>query len=768
MEREGRDILFTLLRTTTVKPIRPIAIALLGLLVLQTASAQKRGSVFPTTGRGVEHAIDSILSGMTLPEKIGQLVQYTGGWSTGPTGQQTINLEQRNIIRSGGAGSFLNVTGAAETHELQRIAVEESRARIPLIFGLDVIHGFKTTFPIPLAEAASWDPAAVELSARIGAREAASSGIQWTFAPMVDIARDPRWGRIAEGSGEDTYLGSVMAAARVRGFQGTRLDDPSSIVACVKHYAAYGAAEGGRDYNTVDMSEQTLRDVYLPPFKAALDAGAGTFMASFNEINGVPSSGSRFLLTTVLRDEWKFNGFVVSDWGSIGELIPHGYAANPGHAAELALNAGLDMDMESRAYRDSLASLITQKRVTVATVDESVRRILRIKFRLGLFNDPYHGCTPANETATLRHPSHIAAARSVARSSIVLLKNQNNLLPLSARTGAIAVIGPLAQNHRDPVGTWAGPTDTNNVVTVLDGIQETAPGAMIMYAPGCSIDGADTAGFSAALAIARKADVVVMAMGEAETMSGEASCRSSLGLPGKQLELLKAVQATGKPVVLVLMNGRPLALPWEAEHVPAIVETWFLGHETGHAIADVLFGAYAPTGRLPASFPRTTGQVPVYYAHKNTGRPSNDTVHYTSRYLDVVSTPLYPFGYGLTYTTFGYSDLALTGAKLRVTDSLKVRVTVKNTGARAGDEVVQMYVRDDVGSLTRPVRELKAYRRIHLAAGEATTVTLSIPVTDLAFTGGDMKRRVEPGTFTVFVGPHAAQGLEGQFEVMAQ
>jgi beta-glucosidase len=753
---------------TTVKSIRSIAVILLGLLVLQVAPAQKRGPAYPTTGRGVEHAIDSILAGLTLQEKIGQLVQYTGGWSTGPTGQQTINQEQRSIIRAGGAGSLLNVTGAAETRELQRIATQESRARIPLIFGLDVIHGFKTTFPIPLAEAASWDVAAVENSARISAREAASSGIHWTFAPMVDIARDPRWGRIAEGSGEDTYLGSLMAAARVRGFQGTRLDDPSSIVACVKHYAAYGAAEGGRDYNTVDISEQTLRDVYLPPFKAALDAGAGTFMASFNEINGVPSSGSKFLLTTVLRDEWKFDGFVVSDWGSIGEMIPHGYAANPGHAAELALNAGLDMDMESHAFRDSLASLIAQKRVTMATLDESVRRVLRIKFRLGLFNDPYHGCTSATEAATLRHPSHIAAARSVARSSIVLLKNQNNLLPLSAKTGAIAVLGPLAQNHRDPVGTWAGPTDTNNVVTLLEGIQQATPGAMIMYAPGCSIDGTDTAGFAAALAIARKADVVVMAMGEAEAMSGEASCRSFIGLPGRQLELIQAVHATGKPVVLVLMNGRPLAIPWEAEHLPAIVETWFLGHETGHAIADVLFGAYAPTGRLPACFPRTTGQVPIFYAYKNTGRPYNDTVHYTSRYLDLPSTPLYPFGYGLTYTTFGYSDLTVATPKVRVTDSLKVRVTVKNTGARAGDETVQLYVRDDVGSLTRPVRELKAFQRVHLAAGEAATLTLAIPISELGFTGGDMKRRVEPGSFTVFVGPHSAQGLEGRFEVTAQ
>lgn len=753
---------------TNVKLSRPLILLVAGLLVLQTSVAQKRAPVRPAAGRGVEHAIDSIIAGLTLQEKIGQLVQYTGGWSTGPTGEQTINQEQRAIIRAGGAGSLLNVTGAAETRELQRIAVEESRARIPLIFGLDVIHGFKTTFPIPLAEAASWDPGAVELSARISATEAASAGVHWTFAPMVDIARDPRWGRIAEGSGEDTYLGSAMAAARVRGFQGTRLDDPASLVACVKHYAAYGAAEGGRDYNTVDMSEQTLRDVYLPPFKAALDAGAGTFMASFNEINGVASSGSRFLMTQVLRDEWKFDGFVVSDWGSIGELIPHGFAADPGEAAERAINAGLDMDMEARAFRDSLAALVQQKRVTVATIDEAVRRILRIKFRIGLFADPYRGTSVEREKTTLRHPSHIAAARTVARSSIVLLKNDRGLLPLTPGTGAIGVIGPLAQNKRDPVGTWAGPTDTNHVVTVLEGIQEAAAGAMIMYTRGCGIQGNDTSGFAAAVNVARKADVVVMVMGESNDMSGEACCRSFIGLPGNQLDLIKAVQAVGKPIVLVLMNGRPLAISWEAEHLPAIVESWHLGHETGHAIADVLFGAYAPTGRLPVTFPRVTGQVPLYYNHKNTGRPFNDTVHYTSRYLDVPSTPLYPFGYGLTYTTFAYSGLTIENATLRTTDSLRVRVLVKNTGSRAGDEVVQMYVRDDVGTLTRPVRELKAFQRVHLAPGASANVTLAIPVSDLAYTGPDLKRRVEPGSFTVFVGADAAAGLAAHCEVVAR
>jgi len=748
-----------------VKPAFSASLAFLVLLTALVSLARAGGGVTPVHSAATEHSIDSILAGLTLQEKIGQLVQYTGGWSTGPAGR-VINDEQRRLIKEGKAGSLLNVIGSSVTHELQKIAVEESRAKIPLLFGLDVIHGFKTTFPIPLAEAATWEADAVELSARVSATEAASAGVHWTFAPMVDIARDPRWGRIAEGSGEDPYLGSVMAAARVRGFQGRSLSDPTAIMACVKHYAAYGGAEGGRDYNTVDVSEQTLRDVYLPPFKAALDAGAGTFMASFNEINGVPSSGSRFLLTTILRDEWAFDGFVVSDWGSIGEMIPHGYAATPAHAAELAINAGLDMDMESRCYFENLQSLVDQKRVSTATLDLAVRRILRMKFRLGLFADPYHASTPEREAKTLRNAAHIEAARNVARKAIVLLKNERGILPLAKNVKTIAVIGPLAHNHRDPVGTWAGPTDTNNVVTLLDGVRAAVPASRVLFAPGCAIDGRDTAGISAAVTVARQADVVLLAVGESEDMSGEACCRSTLELPGRQGDLVRAVHATGKPVVLVLMNGRPLALSWEAANLPAILEAWFLGHETGHAIADVLFGSYAPSGRLPASFPRVTGQVPVYYNHKNTGRPSNDTVHYTSRYLDVASTPQFPFGFGLTYTSFSYADLAITSPRVKATDSVSVRITVKNTGSREGEEVVQLYVRDEVGSMTRPVKELKAYRRVRLQPGQTTSVTLSIAATDLAFTGADMRRRVEPGMFTAYVGPNAAEGLVGRFEVV--
>ena len=747
----------------------PTVVATAGILCLAASSlraGEPERQPSPNAG-AIVRVVDSVLAGLTLQEKIGQLVQYSGGWSTGPSGRR-ISDEQRQIIRAGQTGSLLNVTGAAETHELQRIAVEESRARIPLLFGLDVIHGFKTTFPIPLAEAASWDPDAVELSARVSATEAAASGVHWTFAPMVDIARDPRWGRIAEGSGEDPYLGARMAAARVRGFQGASLRDPASIIACAKHYAGYGGAEGGRDYNTADIPQRTLRDVYLVPFKAALDAGAQTFMASFNEIDGVPSSGSRFLLTTILRDEWKFDGFVVSDWNSIGELIPHGFAANPGEAAERAINAGLDMDMESHCYRDSLESLVRQGRVTIATLDEAVRRVLRVKFRLGLFSDPYHGATPERERQELRNPAHVAAARKMARESIVLMKNAGSLLPLPPNLKSIAVIGPLASNHGDLVGTWAGPTDTNDVVTLLDGIRETAPGAQVTYVQGCSIAGAETTGIASAAAAARQSEVVILAVGESEDMSGEASCRSSLELPGRQKDLVREVCATGKPVVVIFMNGRPLDLSWEQNHVPAILETWFLGHEAGHAIADVLFGAYAPTGRLPVTFPRSVGQVPIYYNHKNTGRPTDDQEHYTSRYLDLPSSPLYPFGFGLTYTSFRYADLRIARETVKAADTLLVTITLTNTGLRAGDETVQLYVRDEVGSVTRPVRELKCFQRVHLNAGGSTVVTLSLPVDALAFTGLDMRHRVEPGMFTVYVGPNAAEGLQGRFQVVPQ
>ena len=734
---------------------------LLLVFPLRAQVTPARLSEDPRTG----HAIDSIIASLTLEEKIGQLVQFTGEVNTPPAGPRTQD-EQRALIRAGKIGSLLNVVGSAQTRELQRIAVEESRAKIPLLFGLDVIHGFRTTFPIPLAGAATWDPDAVEMSARISAAEAASAGVHWTFAPMVDIARDPRWGRIAEGSGEDTFLGSVMAAARVRGFQGTDLANPLSLMACAKHYAAYGAAEGGRDYNTVDISERTLRDVYLPPFRAAVEAGAGTLMASFNEIGGVPSNGNRHLLTEILRDEWKFDGFVVSDWNSVGELINHGFAASGAEAAGRAISAGMDMDMISGCFLENLPTLVRDGRVSTSTLDEAVRRVLRMKFRLGLFKDPYRSVSPDLEKKTVLTASSLESARDLARKAIVLLKNEGSVLPLRKDLRCIAVIGPLASNRRDPVGPWAGPTDTNNVVTVLEGVRSAvSPGTKVLFAGGCTINGTDTNGIAAAVSSARQADAVLLITGESEEMSGEAGSRASLDLPGRQEDLVRAVHATGKPVVLILMNGHPLTIAWEASHIPAILETWFLGLKAGSAIADVVFGDYNPSGKLPVTIPRTVGQIPLYYNHKNTGRPPDTADRFTSKYMDLPSTPLYPFGYGLSYTTYGYSGLAIRSARLGTTDTLQASVVVTNTGKRAGSEVVQLYVRDEAGSVTRPVRELKGFRTVRLDPGAAASVTISVPVSSLAFTTLDMKHEVEPGTFRVFIGPDSAHGLEGTFTV---
>jgi beta-glucosidase len=750
---------------TTVKTRFVFICAIIPFASPVVATAHAEAPVRISATAGVDHSIDSILARLTLDEKVGQLVQVTGRWDR-TRSEATVTDGQRALVRAGAIGSFLNVYGSAITRELQRIAVEESHARIPLLFGFDVIHGFRTTFPIPLAEAASWDPGCVEASERIAAEEAAAAGIHWTFAPMVDIARDPRWGRIAEGSGEDPHLGSVMAAARVRGFQGKSFADASTIVACAKHFAAYGAAEGGRDYNTVEISERTLRDVYLPPFKAAVDAGAGTLMASFNEINGVPSSANRHLLTDILRKEWQFNGFVVSDWNSVGELRPHGIAANDAEAARLAINAGLDMDMESGFYGRHLASLMREGKISPATIDEAVRRILRVKFSLGLFDDPYRNCSAETEARVLRDTSHAAAARDMARRSIVLLKNEGGLLPLKKNLPTVAVIGPLADNNEDPLGPWAQVGEPRNVVTLLQGIRSAvAPGTRVLYAQGCTINGMDTAGIAAAVAIAREADVVLLAVGESASMSGEASSRALLDLPGRQKDLVRAVRATGRPIALVLMNGRPLTIPEETAMVPAVLETWFLGHQTGNAIADILFGDHAPSGRLAVTFPRTVGQSPMHYNHKATGRPANDSVRFSSRYLDVPSTPLFPFGYGLTYTTFRFSDLQVASGMLGMDDTLTASVVVANTGSRAGDEVVQLYVRDDYGSVTRPVKELKAFERAHLGPGQLSTVHFALPVSRLAFTTMDMRQAVEPGSFRLFIGPNAAEGLETSFTV---
>jgi beta-glucosidase len=709
--------------------------------------------------------VDSVLSLMTLEEKIGQLNQLSYGSGWGPSVKVQVPDEYKEMIRDGKIGSFLNATGVELTYELQKIAVNESRLKIPLLFGLDVIHGFKTTFPVPLAEASSWEPELVEMSARYQAMEASSAGIQWTFAPMVDIAHDPRWGRIAEGSGEDPYLGSTMAAARVRGFQGDLSND--NLLACAKHYAAYGFGEGGRDYNTVDISERTLRDVVLPPFKAAVDAGAGTLMASFNEISGIPSSGNKFLLTDILRNEWGFNGFVVSDWNSIGEMINHSYATDPKEAAQISIKAGVDMDMESRSYITELNELIKENKVSKEEIDLSVKRILKMKFKLGLFDDPFKYCSKERELKNIMSEEIQDASLEVAKRSIVLLKNENHLLPLKRDLKKIALIGPLADSKKEPLGTWEAFGDSNDVITLVEGIKNYVSGKTeILYSKGCEIDDQSTDNFEEAVKTAKESDVVILCLGEEGHMTGEASSRSTLDLPGVQQKLAEEIFKTGKPIIVVLMNGRPLSIEWIDQNIPAIVEAWFLGVKSGNAIAEVLFGDYNPSGKLPVTFPRTVGQVPIYYNHKNTGRPGDLNNHFTSKYLDLPLTPLYPFGFGLSYSTFEYSDLKLSSSMISEDEDLEISVNVKNTGDLDGEEVVQLYVQDLVGSVTRPVKELKRFKKIYLKKGEEQKISFVISERDLRFTGPDMTSISEPGDFKVYVGTNSRDVIESKFELI--
>jgi beta-glucosidase len=716
-----------------------------------------------------------VLAGLSLEEKLGQLTQYRGGFAI--TGPQTPAAGEADI-RAGRVGSFLGIHGAQRTRDLQRIAVEESRTRIPMLFAHDVIHGFRTIFPVSLAEAASWDPAAVERAARVAAAEAAAAGLHWTFAPMVDIARDPRWGRVVEGAGEDPHLGAVMAAARVRGFQGTDLRDTLTILATAKHFAAYGAAEGGRDYNIADVPPRTLWEVYLPPFHAALNAGARSVMAAFNEVDGVPMHAHEALIDGVLRDRWGWDGILVSDYTGVLELLNHGITADTAEAGRLALLAGVDVDMVSNIFYRGLPAEVRAGRVPTAVVDSAVRRVLRAKYELGLFEDPYRYSSVARERALTLAPAFVAEAREMARRSIVLLKNAGGALPLRKDLGTIAVIGPLADDARSALGSWAAAGRAEDAVTPLAGIrQAVGAGTRVLYARGAPVDSADTTGIAEAVRVARQADAVVLVVGEHQDMSAEARNRTSLDLPGVQLRLAQAVHATGTPVVAVLMNGRPLAVPWLADNVPAIVEAWYLGVQTGPALADVLFGDVNPGGKLPVTLPRTVGQVPVYYAHKNTGRPPAEQERYTSKYIDVPWTPLYPFGHGLSYTTFAYTAPRLGGAQprpadslavaveLRPTDSLVVSVDVSNTGARAGDEVVQLYLRDDAASVTRPVRMLRGFERVTLRPGERRTVTFTLRPTDLALYDLHMRRVVEPGTFTVWVGGSSEGGQMARFRV---
>jgi beta-glucosidase len=736
---------------------------LLALIVFLAVWGCKTSETDKYSDAAIEKRVDSVMKLMTLEEKIGQLTLFTSDYDvTGPTMRENYKED----LKQGKAGAIFNAYGVKYVKELQRIAVEETRLGIPLIFGYDVIHGHRTIFPISLGEAASWDTAAVRKAARIAAIEASAEGLHWTFAPMVDIARDPRWGRISEGSGEDVFLGAAMARARVKGFQNGDLRSPYTLVACAKHYAAYGAAQAGRDYHTADMSERTLREDHLPPFKACVEEGVGTFMTAFNEISGVPASGSRLLLTDILRNEWGFKGFVVTDYTSINEMVPHGFAEDEKHAGELALNAGVDMDMQGAVYYNFLKQSIEEGKVKMKDVDEAVRRILRIKFRLGLFDDPYLYCNEEREKTDLMTPEHLAFAREFSRMSLVLLKNENKVLPISRKTSTIALIGPLANNRRELIGTWSAAGDWKKSITVLEGIQKAvSTDTRVIYSKGCNITGDSLQYIEPAVQAARSADVVIMVLGEAAWMSGEAASRSELGLPGVQHKLAEAVIATGKPVITVLMSGRPLTIPWLANKTDALLLTWFAGHMAGPAIADVLFGDYNPSGKLPVTFPRNVGQIPIYYCMKNTGRPYAPDNKYTSKYLDVPNMPLFPFGYGLSYTRFEYSNLRLSHETPQMSDTLRISVTLKNTGSYAGEEVVQLYVQDLVGSVTRPVRELKGFRKLMLRPGEETDVTFTLTSGELAFWGLDMKFAAEPGDFKVFVGGNSVDCLEAGFRL---
>ncbi len=710
--------------------------------------------VFSAPNTAVESRIQKILNRMTLSEKLGQL-QQLGGPIEGSS-------QLMDLARHGKIGATLNVRGAKNLNALQRAAVEGSRLKIPILFGFDVIHGYRTIFPIPLAMASSWDPSLIEKVSRLAAQEATLDGLRWTFSPMVDITRDPRWGRVAEGAGEDPFLGAAMARAYVRGYQGENLSAPDSLAACAKHWVGYGAAEGGRDYSTTEISERTLREIYFPPFKAALDAGALTLMSAFNDLDGVPSSANPFTLTKVLRGEWKFPGFVVSDSNAISELIQHGIAANGAEAAQRALTAGVDMEMHSRLYEENLPTLIKSGLVAQSTVDEAVRRILRVKIALGLFKQPY-----ADETRTSHTPD--AAARKMARwaavRSMVLLKNDGKTLPFSKNLKRVAVIGPLANDTAAELGSWIGNGRLEETITLLAGVRAALPNAKVIFASGCAMSGDSDAGFAKAVRAAQSSDAVVLALGEAGDMTGEATSRAFLNLPGPQINLAKAVLAVGKPTAVVLLNGRPLTLSTLTQRAPAILEAWQPGTEAGNAIADILFGNASPGGKLPMTFPFTLGQVPLYYNHKNTGRPAKDDDHYTSKYIDAPVTPLFPFGWGLSYTSTRLSNLTLSPQKITPDQKTIVHVFVENTGNRLGDEVVELYIRRRAASVTRPVAELKGFQRVTLKPGEKRQLKFDLGPKELGFYGLDMKYAVEPGEYEITVGTSSVGGLTAPLSV---
>ncbi|MEU9117339.1 beta-glucosidase BglX [Streptomyces sp. NPDC048483] len=738
-----------------------------GASAAPAASAASPAVARPPRDPETERRVRALLAKMTVEEKFGQLQQLTWHADTGPGDGQ--NKECAELAAKGLLGSVLNLTGAKKCNDLQRAAVERSRLAIPLLFGQDVIHGYLTTFPIPLAQGSSFDPEVVASDAETSAREAASQGIHWTFAPMADVSREPRWGRVAEGSGEDPYLTAQLTAAKVRGYQGADYGATDRLAACAKHFVGYGFPEGGRDYNTADVSERRLRDVCLPPFKAAVDAGVATVMASFNTVNGVPAHANRHTLHDILHEEFGFDGFVVGDYTGVQELIAHGIAADGADAARLALGAGVDMEMVSTTYAQHGKRLLAAGKISRERLDDAVARVLRVKFRAGLFAHPY-----ADEAAEITEPSAAArsAARTAAARSMVLLRNEKKTLPLSAKAGSLAVVGPLGDDTKELHGTWASiGAALFPAVSVLEGIKQAAPSATVRFARGCAVEGDDTGSFDEAVAAARAADAVVVVVGEKAAQSGEAAARSDITLPGVQAQLVAEVAATGTPVAVVVLSGRPLVLTGIADEADAILQAWHPGIEGGHAVADVLFGKVNPGGKLPATFPRSAGQLPLYYAHENTGRPFDPENKYTSKYLDIPHTPLYPFGHGLSYTTFTVSGLKLSAEVLRaksVADggaTVRATVQVENTGASAGDEVVQLYLRDKVASVVQPVRRLVGFSRVHLKPGERRRVGFTLGRQELGFHTNDLRGEflVEPGEFEIYAGNSSDAALKAGF-----
>ncbi len=734
-----------------------------------------------TSNAAIETKVENLLKKMTLKEKIGQMNQYNGFWNvTGPVPKGGDAKAKYDHLAQGYVGSMLNVRGVKEVREVQKIAVEKSRLGIPLIIGFDLIHGYKTISPIPLAESASWDLKAIKHSAALGAKEAAAAGINWTFAPMVDITRDARWGRVMEGAGEDPFLGSQIAVARVQGFQGANLDSPHTVAACAKHFAGYGFAEAGRDYNTVDVGLNTLHNMILPPFKAAVDAGIRTFMNSFNDLNGIPATADAYLQRKILKGDWNFDGFVVSDWGSLREMMDHGYAKDRKHAGELALNGGSDMDMESYIYFNEVENLLAEAKVSQDQIDDAVRRILRVKFELGLFDDPYKYLDQKREKEITGSQEIHDGALDMAKKSIVLLKNEKQTLPLKKEGQKIALIGPLAADKNSPLGNWRIAAENNTAISVLEGLQ-TYKGNKINHEQGVrlvnkipsgfheevSINETDRTGFEAAKKAAAEADVVVMVLGEYGFQSGEARSRANLDLPGLQQELLEEVFAINQNIVLILMNGRPLILNWAEQNLPSILEVWHLGTQSGNAIAQVLYGEYNPSGKLPMSFPRNVGQMPLYYNHKSTGRPGADGEDqgsvFWSHYIDEENTPLYPFGHGLSYTDFSYSDVELSSSEINEENSIEASIVLTNIGKVEGKEVVQLYLQDPFASAVRPVRELKGFELVNLKAGESKKIRFTITKKMLEFYSAKNIWEAEAGKFNVFIGGDSNTTRKAEF-----